>query len=67
MDDEDGFTRDATVAIRLVQQLHHSNEHRTQVCTALGILGIEPPKLDAFTYGVETETVREWMPGEEQG
>ncbi len=62
VDDGDGFTRDATVAIRLVQQLHHSGEHRTQVCTGLSLLGLEPPKTDAFAYGLEAESVREWMP-----
>lgn len=65
VDDDDGFTRDAGVAFRLVQELHHASEHRTQVCTGLSTLGFAAPKLDAYSYGVELGVVREWMPGEE--
>lgn len=69
VDDDDGFTRDATVALRMIQALHHANEHRTQVYTALTVLGIAPPRLDGWTYGLEVESSRESLPGEasEQG
>ena len=35
VDGEDGFQRDATVGLHLAQALHHGNEHRAQICTAL--------------------------------
>lgn len=35
----------------LSQVIHHGNHHRSQVCTALSTIGIEPPALDAWAYG----------------
>lgn len=64
VDEGDGFTRDAGIAFRLVQELQHASEHRTQVCTGLTVLGIAPPKVDVYTYGVGLGLVREWMPGD---
>jgi uncharacterized damage-inducible protein DinB len=54
VDDEDGFQRDATVSLHLAQALHHGNEHRAQICTAFTILGVEPPKVSVFQFGLET-------------
>ena len=34
----------------LLQALHHGNDHRTQVCSTLGALGLEVPDLDGWTY-----------------
>jgi uncharacterized damage-inducible protein DinB len=41
----------APQAIRLAQALHHGTDHRSQICTALTSLGIEPPEIDAWAYG----------------
>lgn len=34
----------------LAQAVYHGVEHRTQVCTVLRALGIDPPALDAWAY-----------------
>ncbi len=34
----------------LLQTLHHAHEHRTQVNTLLGQLGIEPPEISGWSY-----------------
>lgn len=59
---EDGRTTHATVGIRLAQVLHHGSDHRSQICTALTLLGHEPPEFDVWAYG---ETVG--LVGEEPG
>jgi uncharacterized damage-inducible protein DinB len=48
---DDGSARHATVGIRLAQVLHHGSDHRSQVCTALTLLGHEPPEFDVWAYG----------------
>ena len=47
---DDGSTTAAPLTIRLAQALHHGTDHRSQVCTALTSLGIEPPLIDAWDY-----------------
>ena len=54
VDDEDGFQRDATLGLHLAQALHHGNEHRAQICTAFTIVGVEPPGVSVFKFGLET-------------
>lgn len=41
----------ATLGIRLAQAIHHGTDHRSQVCTALTNLGIEPPLISVWDYG----------------
>ncbi len=48
-DDEGEFH--APVGIRLAQVIHHGTDHRSQVCTALTSLGIEPPEIDVWAFG----------------
>lgn len=62
VDDEDGFQRDATVGLHLAQALHHGNEHRAHVCTAFTILGVEPPGVSVFQFGLETGRSAEVYP-----
>ena len=38
------------VSIRLAQVPHHGTDHRSQVCTILSTLGIEPPEIDVWAY-----------------
>jgi uncharacterized damage-inducible protein DinB len=58
---DDGSSTQASVGIRLSQALHHGTDHRSQICTALTTLGIEPPSIDVWDYAwdegrlVETE------------
>ena len=47
---EDGSETRAPLGIRLAQALHHGTDHRSQVCTALTSLGIEPPAIDAWDF-----------------
>jgi uncharacterized damage-inducible protein DinB len=60
--DEAGYERDATIGIRLAQALHHGTDHRSQICTALTTLGIEPPFIDVWAFGAETGRVVEIPP-----
>jgi len=34
--------------IRLAQALHHGTDHRSQICTALTTIGVEPPAIDVW-------------------
>ena len=47
---DDGSEVRAPLGIRLAQALHHGSDHRSQVCTALTTLGIEPPWIDAWAF-----------------
>ncbi len=38
----------APIGIRLAQALHHGTDHRSQVCTALTVLGMEPPVVEVW-------------------
>ena len=55
--DEAGYERDATMGIRLAQALHHGTDHRSQICTALTTLGVEPPGIDVWEFGAQTGRV----------
>jgi len=47
---DDGTRSIAPLGIRLAQVLHHGSDHRSQVCTALTLLGIEPPAIDCWDF-----------------
>jgi uncharacterized damage-inducible protein DinB len=47
---DDGSETHAPVGIRLAQALHHGTDHRSQVCTALTTLGVEPPAIDVWDF-----------------
>jgi uncharacterized damage-inducible protein DinB len=47
---DDGTDSHAPMGIRLAQAIHHGTDHRSQICTALTSLGIEPPEIDAWNY-----------------
>jgi uncharacterized damage-inducible protein DinB len=46
----DGSESHAPLGIRVAQVLHHGTDHRSQVCTALTNLGLDPPAIDAWDY-----------------
>jgi uncharacterized damage-inducible protein DinB len=55
--DEEGYERDASIGIRLAQALNHGTDHRSQICTALTTLGVEPPGIDVWEFGMQTGRV----------
>ncbi|HEX3299717.1 MAG TPA: DinB family protein [Actinomycetota bacterium] len=68
VDPGDGYERDAPIAFRLAGTLNHGTDHRSQICTALTTLGIDPPKIDVMSYGIAVDRVFErWPEGEPKG
>jgi uncharacterized damage-inducible protein DinB len=59
---EDGSESAAPLTIRLAQVIHHGTDHRSQVCTALSSLGIEPPEIDAWSYAWKDGRLTETPP-----
>lgn len=47
---EKGEARDIPAGVILAQALHHSNEHRAQIASALTSIGIEPPEWGVWEY-----------------
>jgi uncharacterized damage-inducible protein DinB len=47
---EDTGETHAPMGIRLAQALYHGTDHRSQVCTALTTLDIEPPAIEVWDY-----------------
>ena len=47
----DGSEGHAPAGIRLAQVLHHGTDHRSQICTGLTALGLEPPDIDVWAFG----------------
>ena len=62
VDPTDGFQRWAPIGFRLAGTLNHGTDHRSQVCTALTTLGVEPPRIDVFDFGLDTGRIVEKMP-----
>lgn len=52
--EDDGFVRHAPMGIRFAQALHHGTDHRSQICTALTALGVKPPAIDVWDFGLDT-------------
>jgi uncharacterized damage-inducible protein DinB len=59
---DDGSETHASKGLRLAQALHHGTDHRSQVCTALTALGIEPPEIDLWAWGEDAGRSREVPP-----
>lgn len=49
---------DVEAAVVLVQAFHHGTDHRSQICTILTRLGIEPPDLSAWAWGLAVGRMR---------
>ncbi len=47
---DDGSESCAPAGIRLAQALNHGTDHRSQVCTILTSLGVQPPDIDVWDY-----------------
>jgi len=50
------------LGIRLAQALHHGTDHRSQICTALTALGVDPPGIDVWNFGVQAGRIIETLP-----
>jgi uncharacterized damage-inducible protein DinB len=59
---DDGSETHAPMGIRLAQALHHGTDHRSQICTALTTLGVEPPFIDVWDFGEQAGRVVEVPP-----
>jgi uncharacterized damage-inducible protein DinB len=62
VDEDDGYERDAPMGIRLAQALLHGAEHRSQICTAITTIGIEPPPIDVWDFGDATGRITDVPP-----
>jgi uncharacterized damage-inducible protein DinB len=59
---DDGSDSFAPLGVRIAQALHHGTDHRSQICTALTSLGIEPPAIDVWDYAAEQGRLSETEP-----
>jgi len=59
---DDGSETHAPMSIRLAQALHHGTDHRSQICTVLTTLGVEPPAIDVWDFGEQDGRVVEVPP-----
>jgi uncharacterized damage-inducible protein DinB len=59
---DDGSESHAPAGIRLAQALHHGSDHRSQICTILTTLGVEPPAIDAWDFAEEGGRLSEVPP-----
>jgi uncharacterized damage-inducible protein DinB len=55
----DGGEFHSKMGLRLAQVVHHGSDHRSQICTALTGLGVEPPDIDLWAYGDATGRARD--------
>jgi uncharacterized damage-inducible protein DinB len=62
VDDTDGYERTAPLGFRLAGTLNHGTDHRSQICTALTSLGVQPPKIDVMDFGIAVKRVTERWP-----
>jgi uncharacterized damage-inducible protein DinB len=59
---DDGSESHAPTGIRLAQALHHGTDHRSQICTALTTLGVEPPAIDVWDFAAHVGRLTEVPP-----
>ena len=62
VDEDDGYERNITMGFQLAGALQHGTDHRSQVCTILTTLGVEPPPIDVLDYGIQEGRVVEITP-----
>jgi uncharacterized damage-inducible protein DinB len=56
---DDGTDSHAPAGIRYAQALHHGTDHRSQICTALTVLGVTPPEIDVWDYAWKDQRIWE--------
>jgi uncharacterized damage-inducible protein DinB len=59
---DDGSETHAPFGLRLAQAVHHGTDHRSHIATILTTLGVEPPLIDLWDFGVENGRVVEIPP-----
>lgn len=59
---DDGSEGHAPAGVRLAQVIHHGSDHRSQVCTALTTIGVEPPEVDVWAFADGQGRYREVPP-----
>jgi uncharacterized damage-inducible protein DinB len=59
---DDGSEFHAALGIRLAQVVHHGTDHRSQMCTGLTTLGVEPPAIDVWDFGEQAGRTKEVAP-----
>ena len=57
-----GADAECPAGVLVAQTLNHGNEHRSQICTILTTIGLEPPQLDGWSYAIEAGRYRETPP-----
>lgn len=58
VEDGDGWRFHAPLGFRLATAVQHGTDHRSQICTGLTSLGVEPPEIDLWGYGKATGRTR---------
>lgn len=58
VDWQDGGQRDVPAGVYLAQALHHGTDHRSQICTILTSIGVDPPGLGLWEYAEATNRAR---------
>ena len=59
---QDGSETHAPLGIRLAQVVHHGTDHRSQICTILTTLGVEPPAIDVWDFADQDGRLTEIPP-----
>ena len=59
---DDGSETHAPLGIRLAQVVHHGTDHRSQICTILTTLGVEPPAIDVWDFADQDGRLTEIPP-----
>jgi uncharacterized damage-inducible protein DinB len=59
---DDGSETHAPLGIRLAQVVHHGTDHRSQICTILTTLGVDPPLVDVWDYADQDGRLTEIPP-----
>jgi uncharacterized damage-inducible protein DinB len=59
---DDGSESHAPMGIRLAQAIHHGTDHRSQICTVLTTLGVEPPFIDVWDFADKDGRLAEFSP-----
>ena len=62
VDEDDGYERNVAMGIQLAAALQHGTDHRSQICTVLTALGVEPPTIDVLEFGTQEGRVVEITP-----
>jgi uncharacterized damage-inducible protein DinB len=60
---DDGSLSHAPLGVRLAQVVHHGTDHRSQICTALTSIGVEPPLIDVWDYAEKDGRIALTPPG----